>query len=78
MSKALKHGRRNDGSYFTSPFTNDFEINDYFLEYVRTYVSTDANLSVVSLTEEGVTVKCVWAGYLWSNKWMAWRQFTLN
>ncbi|MFC1199305.1 glycogen/starch/alpha-glucan phosphorylase [Pasteurella multocida] len=48
-----------------------FEINDYFLEYVRTYVSTDAEfIRRVSLIEEGDhrKVRMGWLSVVGSNK----------
>ncbi|MDO4430508.1 MAG: glycogen/starch/alpha-glucan phosphorylase [Lonepinella koalarum] len=48
-----------------------FEINDYFLEYVRTYVTTDNDfIRRVSLIEEGETrkVRMGWLSVVGSNK----------
>ncbi|SUC03389.1 glycogen phosphorylase [Pasteurella canis] len=48
-----------------------FEINDYFLEYVRTYVTTDADfIRRVSLIEEGDhrKVRMGWLSVVGSNK----------
>ena len=62
----------NDGENLTASFTDDFEINDHFLEYVRTYVTTDNDfIRRVSLIEEGYQrLKCVmgWLSVVGSHK----------